>query len=253
VALEAAISPNTRAVIVSHLHGTLADLEQIGSIAAQHKLLVLEDACQVPGATVRAAAVQARPAGASGDVGVLSFGGSKLLTAGRGGAVITHHADVYQRMKVFCERGNQAFPLSELQSAVLPPQIEKLGPRNVHRHRAVERLLAALAEVKALRPAARKPERGTPAYYKLAWRYDAAARGGMSREEFLARVQAEGVALDAGFRGFVRRPESVCRKSGSLENCRRAVEQTVLLHHPVLLEDDTTLERLAAAIRKAIA
>jgi dTDP-4-amino-4,6-dideoxygalactose transaminase len=154
-------------------------------------------------------------------------------------------------MKVYCERGNHAFPLSELQAAVLPPQLAKLAERNQRRNRAAARLLASLADVEALVPAAPKPKRGTPVYYKLAWRYDAAACGGRSRDEFLGRVQREGVALDAGFRGFTRRPESVCRKVGALEQAQQAVEQTVVLHHPILLSDDATLDRLAAAIRKS--
>ncbi len=79
--IAAAQSPATRAVIVSHLHGGLADMQQLTDVARRFNLGVVEDACQAPGATV-----QGRPAGTWGDVGVLSFGGSKLLTAGRGGA-----------------------------------------------------------------------------------------------------------------------------------------------------------------------
>jgi dTDP-4-amino-4,6-dideoxygalactose transaminase len=244
-AVEAAVSSATRAVIVSHLHGTLAAMQTIGRIAKKHKLAVLEDACQVPGATV-----SGKPAGSLGDVGVHSFGGSKLLTAGRGGAVLTRHADAHQRMKVFCERGNQAFPLSELQAAVLPPQLDKLQQRNQQRGRAAARLSTALADVASLRPPAENRERGAPAYYKLAWWYEA-SRSGKSREAFLAAAQAAGVAIDAGFRGFTRRPPSVCRKAGRLANCQRAVDQTVVLHHPVLLEDDATLDRVADAIRQA--
>ena len=77
--IAAAVSPATRAVIVSHLHGGLADMAQICEIASAHHLSVIEDACQAAGAQV-----QGRPAGAWGDAAVLSFGGSKLLTAGRG-------------------------------------------------------------------------------------------------------------------------------------------------------------------------
>jgi dTDP-4-amino-4,6-dideoxygalactose transaminase len=116
--LSQAISKSTRAVIVSHLHGTLANMRRIMEVAKDMQLGIVEDACQVPGAIV-----QGRPAGSWGDVGVLSFGGSKLLTAGRGGALLTSRADVFQRAKIYHERGNQAFPLSELQCAVLPPQI----------------------------------------------------------------------------------------------------------------------------------
>src|SRR5688572_9745921 len=109
--LAAAVSPQTKAVIVSHLHGDLADVETIGAIARELQLKVVEDACQVPGAII-----ERKPAGSLGDVSVLSFGGSKLLTAGRGGAVLTSQAEIVQRIRVFTSRGNEAFPLSELQA-----------------------------------------------------------------------------------------------------------------------------------------
>ena len=68
---------------------------------------------------------------------MLSFGGSKLLAAGRGGAMMTRDAEVHQRAKIFCQRGNHAFPLSELQAAVLVPQLESLDERNHARRSAV--------------------------------------------------------------------------------------------------------------------
>ena len=66
------------AVIVSHLHGGLADMPRIVALAREHNWHIVEDACQVPGASL-----QDRKAGTWGDVGVLSFGGSKLLTSGQ--------------------------------------------------------------------------------------------------------------------------------------------------------------------------
>ena len=82
--ISAAISKRTKAIICSHLHGCLAPVDQIRAIAKEHGVIVIEDACQSVGATI-----QNRAAGTIGDIGVLSFGGSKLLTAGRGGAVLT--------------------------------------------------------------------------------------------------------------------------------------------------------------------
>src|SRR5262249_4920495 len=118
----AAISSQTKAIIVSHLHGSLADMRRLREIADERGLAVVEDACQVPGARV-----EGKAAGSWGDCGVFSFGGSKLLTAGRGGAVVTNRDEVVQRIKIYCERGNDAFPMSELQAAVLEPQIPLLA------------------------------------------------------------------------------------------------------------------------------
>jgi perosamine synthetase len=76
--LDAARSPQTKAVLASHLHGAMVDMPAVRAWADEHKLAVVEDVCQMPGARIGG-----RVAGTWGDAGVLSFGGSKVLTAGR--------------------------------------------------------------------------------------------------------------------------------------------------------------------------
>ncbi|HND52384.1 MAG TPA: aminotransferase class V-fold PLP-dependent enzyme, partial [Pirellulaceae bacterium] len=232
---SAAVGPQTKAVIASHLHGGLVAMRRLRSLADQAGVTVVEDACQCPGASVGG-----RPAGAWGDVGVFSFGGSKLLTSGRGGALFTRRADVAQRIKVAVDRGNDAYPLSELQAAVLAPQVIKLGERNRLRRRRVNELVGLAREWTCLRPLTPQSELGEPAYYKLAWLYDPAAANGRSREELIRRLQADSLPLDAGFRGFVGRSSNRCRKVGDLTNSRRAAIDTIVLHHPLLLADSQT-------------
>src|SRR5262249_30367040 len=145
-AVAAALGPATRAVIASHLHGGLVPMRELMALAAAHGVRVIEDAAQAPGATV-----QGRPAGSLGDVGILSLGGSKLLTAGRGGALLTGHADVYQRLRLRQNRGNLVWPLAELQAAVLLPQLAKLDERNALRTHNVRLLSERLGEVHGLK------------------------------------------------------------------------------------------------------
>ena len=231
----------------------------LAEIAAETGLAVVEDACQAPGAIV-----DGRLAGTAADVGVLSFGGSKLLTAGRGGALLTRRADIYQRAKIYGHRGNDAFPLSELQAAVLVPQLDTLDARNDRRRQNVARLLRLTSGLPGLRPLCNAPldhsgepprtsadvsPPAEPSYYKLAWHYRAEECGGASREEFLAALQAEGLPISAGFRGFAGRGRRRCRSLGLLSNSRDAAQQTVLLHHPVLLADDS-IDSLALALTK---
>ena len=244
--LPAACSEKTRAVLVSHLHGGLAPMREITAFAAERGLAVVEDACQAPGAVI-----EGRPAGSWGDVGVLSFGGSKLLTAGRGGAILTRHADVRQRTKIFCEQGNHAFPLSELQAAVLLPQLAKLTARNLRRLAAVERLWKVLAGTPGLRPLVNRVERAQPAYYKVGMQYFPEELGGQPRDALIAAVQAAGVALDAGFRGFALRSPRRCRIAGELPESRRAAVSGLVLHHPLLLEPNELIDRAATAIAQA--
>jgi dTDP-4-amino-4,6-dideoxygalactose transaminase len=255
--LAASASPQVKAVIVSHLHGVLAPMQEIVAIAQQRGWQVVEDACQTPGATIGG-----RPAGTWGDVGALSFGGSKLLTAGRGGAVVTSDATLLQRAKVYCEQGNHAYPLSELQAAVLVPQIAALQGRNEQRQKAVETIVAAYeAECRgkptALRPAATTYAPDQPAYYKLGWLVDVPdddaefSRTAALRDSLARSLQAAGVEIDAGFRGFFRRAGARCRKPLPLVVSEQAAAGTLVLHHPVLLADDDVLDRVGEALARA--
>lgn len=253
--LAAAIAPETKAVIVSHLHGSLADMRSLREIADQRGLAIVEDACQASGATV-----DGRPAGSWGDCGVFSFGGSKLLTAGRGGAVVTNREDVVQRIRIYCERGNDAVPLSELQAAVLLPQLQSLRGANEQRLQAVDFLLRHCTDLRGFSKLRLSiDERNLPAFYKLPWSITGNTIDCDSpdfeqvRRRLIAAMQAEGVAMDEGFRGFVRRSSQRCRVAGALEEARRAAAATVILHHPVLLEPLETMTRVVRAIKKVAA
>lgn len=245
--LPAAIGDRTRAVLVSHLHGGLVPMRLLLEVAGRHSLAVVEDVCQAPGAVV-----EERLAGTWGDVAVLSFGGSKLLTAGRGGAILTRRPDVHQRAKVFCERGNQAFPLSELQAAALLPQLAALPGRNLRRLASADRLRRGLQNVPCLKPLENRNAATTPAFYKMCFQFDSVSAR-RTRAELIAAAQAEGVAIDAGFRGFALRGGKRCRIAGELGECRRAAESALLLHHPVLLGPDETIDRVARALHKVAA
>lgn len=243
--LQEAVGPATKAVIASHLHGGLVPMAELTAWAAERGLPVVEDTAQCPGAIV-----QGRRAGSWGDVGTLSFGGSKLLSAGRGGAILTRHADIHQRARVAQMRGNVVCPLSELQAAVLLPQLEKLDARNAQRRRRVEQLRAALRDVPGLQLFGGQPEASEPAYYKVGFQYDAEVFG-RSREPFVSALRAEGVAIDVGFRALhAGRSASRFRAAGPLPEADRAHRGVVILHHPVLLADDATFEAVRAAFRR---
>jgi perosamine synthetase len=243
--LPAALGPATRAVIVSHLHGGLVPMRAVMALAAQHGLAVIEDAAQAPGAII-----EGRRAGTWGDAGILSFGGSKLLTAGRGGALLTSRADVAQRARVLLHRGNNVCPLSELQAAVLLPQLAKLDARNAQRAASVRLLAEQLAHIPGLRPFVNRVQDSQPVYYKLGFQLDA-GRLGLTRDRFVAALRAEGIALDEGFRALHRgRSARRFRQAGPLAEAERAHESCVILHHPILLEQ---VAEVALAVEKVVA
>jgi dTDP-4-amino-4,6-dideoxygalactose transaminase len=246
--LAAAVSPATRAVIVSHLHGGMVPMRQFMALAAEHKLAVIEDAAQAPGALV-----QGRKAGTWGDAGVLSFGGSKLLTAGRGGALLTQRADVAQRARVWLSRGNIVNPLSELQAAVLLPQLARLDERNACRAANVRVLVERLRHVPGLWPFDNGAPDSAAAYYKLGFRTDPAQLG-LPRDRLVAALRAEGLAFDEGFRALHRgRSPSRFRRADDLTEAELAHERAVVLHHPVLLGGPTEIDEVIRAVEKVLA
>lgn len=253
--LEAAISDKTKAIIVSHLHGGWVPMQPVMELADRHGVSVIEDACQATGAIL-----DGHRAGTAGHVGVLSFGGSKLLTSGRGGAVMTNRPDIAQRIRLFTQRGNEAYPLSELQAAVLRPQLDRLDDRNVARWKMVKCLSDDLRQLfspeseRVLRPlvdACSSREADCPAFFKVGLQYDPSKSTGLSRETFSTAMRAEGIAIDPGFRSLHRiHSKRRFRAVGDLPNAGVCDEHVLILHHPVLLEGDEARQQISdSAVR----
>lgn len=243
--LDTARSPLTKAIIASHLHGGVVAMPAVRAFADESLIAIIEDTCQMPGAVLHG-----RVAGTWGDVGVLSFGGSKLLTAGRGGALVTRDAEIAQRIRVQTQRGNDAYPLSELQAAVLIPQLDRLDERNRLRADNVSRLLGLLSDVTGLRCFADGGTSGdsTPGFYKLGFWFDAKTFG-CSRDDFACEMRTAGVALDPGFRALHRtHARGRFRAVNDLPHATRADEAVLVLHHPVLLGTEADLQRIREAI-----
>lgn len=248
--VQAAIGPKTAAIVASHLHGGTVDMRRLMELAGDAGVAVIEDACQVSPAAV----VQGKPAGRWGDVGVLSFGGSKLLTAGRGGAVVTNRADIAQRIKLYMHRGNEAYPLSEMQAAILLPQLDSLDRLRQLRQAAVKTIYQGIPNDEVLVPFAPSPDTDfstSPDYYKLGFWYDEARCEGLLRERFCRAMRAEGIPLDAGFRALHKiHARSRFTSSGNLAVADRADRSVVVLHHPLLLEGASAGRDFLAALDK---
>jgi dTDP-4-amino-4,6-dideoxygalactose transaminase len=240
------LRPATKAVIVAHLHGGVVDMPEVLRIAREHSLGIVEDAAQAPGARIRG-----RIAGTWGDVGILSFGGSKLVTAGRGGAVLTARDDIAQRIKLYTQRGNDAYPLSELQAAAVIPQWQRLDVDNARRTAAAASLVKRLASISGLKPPCNQISDSLPGFYKLGFQYDRPAFAELSRDAFVAAVRAEGVAFDAGFRALHKTHSTRrFRASGKLPNASCIDDVILTLHHPILLGTEHDLQEVVTAIEK---
>jgi dTDP-4-amino-4,6-dideoxygalactose transaminase len=132
-AVEAAITPRTRAILPVHLYGQAADLDAIAGIAARHGLAVVEDACQAHLATAAG-----RPVGTVGVAGAFSFYPTKNLGGmGDGGAVVTGDPTLADRIRRLRNGGQTSryhheepganSRLDELQAAILRARLPYLA------------------------------------------------------------------------------------------------------------------------------
>ncbi len=100
-AIEAAITPRTKAILPVHLYGQTADMDPILEIARRHRLVVIEDAAQAHGAKYKG-----RTAGSIGDIGCFSFYPAKNLGAyGEGGAVTTSNPEYARTIRMLRDWG----------------------------------------------------------------------------------------------------------------------------------------------------
>ena len=88
VKIEEAITPKTKAIIAVHLYGNLCEMDELLAIGAKYGIPVIEDAAEALGSEYKG-----KKAGSIGDFGVFSFHGTKTLTTGEGGAIVSSRSD----------------------------------------------------------------------------------------------------------------------------------------------------------------
>jgi perosamine synthetase len=97
---EECITPRTRAVIPVDLYGGMPDMDSILEVARRHGILVIEDAAEAIGSEYRGVR-----AGGFGDASVFSFHGSKTLTTGEGGMLVTDDGELHGRVQFLRDHG----------------------------------------------------------------------------------------------------------------------------------------------------
>jgi len=103
-AVEAAITPKTKAIMVAHTLGNPFDARAIRKLCDQHDLWLIEDCCDALGA-----AIDGRHVGSFGDVGTLSFYPAHHITMGEGGAVFTSNNHIAKAMESFRDWGRDCY------------------------------------------------------------------------------------------------------------------------------------------------
>ncbi len=99
-AVEAAITPRTKAIVAVDFAGHPADLDELRAIADKNKIFLIEDAAHSIGSTYKK-----RPVGSIADITTFSFFPTKNMTTGEGGAVASIHPELLEKAKRFSRQG----------------------------------------------------------------------------------------------------------------------------------------------------
>lgn len=229
-AVRAALTPRTKAILPVHLHGQLCDMPRLADVAEEHGLAMVEDAAHC----VEGDRDGVRPAARS-DAAAFSFAATKALTAGHGGAVATPHEDLARRMRRtrlhgldrdawsrigapyvhpdMVELGWRA-SLSDVEAALLLPQIPHLDERCEGRRERVARYRAALDGMAGVRLLGR---RGRSADHLFPIRVAAD-----HRDEVLRSLEAHGVGVGVHYRSVMEHTWYRDRLGKRPEDCPRA-------------------------------
>ena len=215
--LEAAIRPETKAIIPVHLYGQCADMDAILEIASRHGIPVVEDACHTIGG-----AYKGRMAGSMGTTGCFSFHEQKnISTLGEGGMVVTDDPEIFERVALYrshCTRvhgGNTKycaldpdkfpmdrkfwwqdfddtgynFHMTDIQAAVGMEQLKKADSLNQRRIENAAYLTQGLADVPGLGLPVVQPEH-KHVFHLFPVMLDP-EEFGMSKEDFIYRMRHE--------------------------------------------------------------
>jgi perosamine synthetase len=277
--IESRITDRTRAILPVHIYGMPCDMDAINAIARQHKLSVVEDACQA-----WLAEYKGRKCGTLGDLGCFSFQNSKHLPSGEGGAVTGNSDELMDRCQAFHDvgRGTGTFKgekqyftrgsnyrMQQFQAVILMQQFEKLVQETAHRRENADYLGAQLNLIPGIQPA-RLPENSRAVWHLYPFRYDAEQFNGVTRGKFIKALSAEGIPCSSVYheqyfdglldeamnsRGFKRlfSPERLkaWRESfHDLKGNRQVCATTVAIPQNVLLAGRRDMDHIIAAVQK---
>jgi dTDP-4-amino-4,6-dideoxygalactose transaminase len=177
--IEAALSPKTKAIMVTHLFGNPCRIGEIMELARGRGIPVIEDCAQAFGAEI-----DGKKVGVWGDIGCFSLQQGKHITTGEGGLVVTDNADLARRAFLFINKawgyGDKSpdhyfialnYRMNELTGAVAVAQLEKLGEFVQRRTRIADALTAGLSNLPGIETPA-VDAGATHTYWKYCLRVD---------------------------------------------------------------------------------
>lgn len=276
-AVEAAITPRTKAVIPVHFGGHPADMDRLLAIKAKYGIAIIEDAAHAHGASWNG-----RKVGAIGDIGAWSFQASKNMTGGEGGMVTTNSAELEEIARSLHNCGRTVggewyehhrlggnYRMTEFQSTLLLTQLARLPEYVARREAAANYLDREIATISGLRPMTRDPRATMHAHHLYMFRYDAEAFGGVDHYDFVDALRAEGIPAIVGYpipltrqpvfakhifdhraTGFDPNYAPTQYANQHLPVTEAACNQTVWLTQNMLLGTDADMQDIMTAIHK---
>jgi dTDP-4-amino-4,6-dideoxygalactose transaminase/acetyltransferase-like isoleucine patch superfamily enzyme len=255
-AVAALINDRTAAIMPVHLYGLPADMTAIARLARRHGLAIIEDAAQSHGATCAG-----RSVGSFG-VGTFSLYGTKNITCGEGGIVVTDDDQVAGRLRLLRNQGMRArydyempgynWRLTDLQAAVALPQVHRLKEITATRSANAARLTAGLTGTPGLAIPFIPADR-THVWHQYTLRILAGSPVG--RDDFGARLGRAGVGHGIYYPKLMH--DYACYAGNArviideTPNARAMTAQVVSIPvHPGLSDSDLT--RIVAACREAV-
>ena len=209
-AVEQAITPRTRAILVVHTFGVPADMDALQSIARRHNLALIEDACEAIGARF-----DDRPAGSFGDLAVFGFYPNKQLTTGEGGAILARDPAHAARLRSLRNQGRNPeagwldhveigynYRLSDLACALGRVQLSRIDEILTRRRAAAERYQSLLGAIPGLALPPLALPRRTISWFVYVVRLPARA----NRDSIQAALAAKGIATGRYFAPIHQQP-----------------------------------------------
>jgi dTDP-4-amino-4,6-dideoxygalactose transaminase len=250
-AIEAAITPRTKAIMPVHLYGQAADMDPIMGIARRHNLVVIEDAAQAHGAKYKE-----RPVGSIGDMGCFSFYPGKNLGAyGEGGAVTTSNAKYAQTIRMLRDWGQDRkyhhvlrgynYRMEGFQGAILRVKLRHLDKWTEARRAVVQQYNELLAEYDIETP--EEMPWGKHVYHVYTLRAD-------DRDNLQAALTTEGIQTSIHYPVPVHLQPAYADPrygAGAFPQSERAAKQVLSLPlYPEL--PSRAIAQVAEAVRKAV-
>lgn len=276
VLIERKITPRTKAIVLVHLYGSLANLDALAAIAKKHNLFLIEDAAQVPGSFWGKKGV-----GTVGVSGSFSFQEAKVMTSGEGGIIITNNRELSEVMHSYinCGRVQKGdwtkrrvlggnYRMTELQAALLLAQLEDLRKGTRRRMVNAQRLTRTLAKIPGIATVKLNPKIRAQGYYLYVFRF-IESQVGFSREVFIKALNAEGIPTRSTYIPLYRdqlfslnsydSPRALKyykkNKVGAEDFpvAEKVSSEIVALWHPLLSGSAADIDDITRAIKKVIA